>query len=107
MTKAQPTAIGLAALQPRPMTHAARVDLVERTSSAMTVQSRGKVDAAKQRNPGRSFHEVQTIYHEARRAVPCHATGSGGILGKQYWLRKVQREFDRRLREAGVPVEGL
>ena len=55
-----------------------------------------------------SFAHVQSIYQAARRAVPYEHSGDGDpVLRRQPWLRKVQREFDRRLKEAGVEVEGL
>lgn len=68
---------------------------------------RKHVAAAYRRNPP-SFMEVQEIYQAASKAVPyCHSGDPDSALRIQPWLRKVQAEFDRRLKLAGIPVEGL
>lgn len=107
------------ALQVRPMTYDEVYGpggLVERTRTAMSAQSAAGVKRiARERKYGRhglpravSFAEVQSIYQAARRAVPYYHSGDPDpALRIQPWLRKVQQEFDRRLKQAGIPVEGL
>lgn len=67
---------------------------------------RKHVAAAYRRNPP-SFALVQSLYQAARRAVPYSHGNGDDALRRQPWLRKVQAEFDRRLKLAGIPVEGL
>lgn len=55
-----------------------------------------------------SFASIQAIYRAARRAVTYRHDGSAdSALRIQPFLREVQREFDRRLKKAGIVVEGL
>lgn len=55
-----------------------------------------------------SFAHVQAVYQAARRAVRYeHNADPDPVLRIQPWLRKVQREFDKRLKLAGIEVEGL
>lgn len=59
-----------------------------------------------------SFADVQRIYRAARKAVGC-MRGTGGnnateqLSARSRWRRKVRAEFDRRLKAAGIQVEGL
>jgi hypothetical protein len=56
-----------------------------------------------------SFALVQSIYQEARLAVPRPKFGVEGsdlVFVRQGWLRRVSAEFHRRLREARIFVEG-
>jgi hypothetical protein len=51
---------------------------------------------------------IRRFYREAQRVVPrTYDTTLDATLSKQSWLRAVQRDFDRRLREAHIYVEGL
>lgn len=53
------------------------------------------------------FELVQRIYRDARRAMPWPGGSTADPGARQAWLRRVQREFDRRLREARIYVEGM
>lgn len=48
---------------------------------------------------------IQRIYHESCNAIHNYGNSGIGILGKQYYLRRVSNEFHRRLKEAGIYVE--
>lgn len=53
-----------------------------------------------------SFAEIQQHYKAARRATMCHR-GGATIVDKQPFLRRVSAEFHKRLKRAGVYVEGM
>jgi hypothetical protein len=54
------------------------------------------------------FEYVQQLYRAARRATPWfHGSSGDPALDRQPWLRAVSIEFQRRLREERIYVEGL
>lgn len=52
------------------------------------------------------FALVQRLYQAAKRAVAAHGGQHDDIMARQAYLRRVSVAFHRRLRAAGIYVEG-
>jgi hypothetical protein len=54
-----------------------------------------------------SWFLVSRIYREARKSVPVNNHNYDDAMRNQGYLRKVSAEFHRRLKAAGIHVEGV